>query len=260
MYKYIGEYKMKNTMKFNSIDVIVCDTYEELSETAAQIVADEMKKKDGFVLGLATGSSPVGLYSKLAEKNKAGEIDFSNVKTFNLDEYYPISPDNDQSYRYFMNKNLFNNVNIKMENTRVPDGTAGNTDEFCDQYEADIKAAGGVDLQVLGIGNNGHIGFNEPADKFCNITHVVELTENTIEANSRFFESADLVPKKAITMGVGTIMNAKKIVLVANGKNKAQALYEALCCDVKPANQASVLQYHKDVTFVVDKDAASLLK
>ncbi len=251
---------MKKQKKFGSINVIVCDTYEEVSSVAAEIVADEIKKKPDFVLGLATGSSPIGLYTKLAEKNKAGEIDFSNVKTFNLDEYYPIDPSNDQSYRYFMNKNLFNKVNIKLENTRVPDGTAEDTDKFCESYEADIKAAGGVDLQVLGIGNNGHIGFNEPCDKFYKITHVVELTENTIEANSRFFESADLVPRKAITMGVGTIMNAKKIVLVANGANKAQALYGALCGDVTPHNQASVLQYHKDVTIIVDKEAASLLK
>ena len=251
---------MKTEMKFNSINVIVCETYDELSAVAADIVAAEMKKKPEFVLGLATGSSPVGLYTKLAEKNQAGEIDFSKVRTFNLDEYYPIDPANDQSYRYFMNKNLFNKTNIKLENTRVPDGTAEDTDKFCESYEADIAAAGGVDLQVLGIGNNGHIGFNEPCDKFYNITHVVELTENTIEANSRFFESADLVPKKAITMGVGTIMNAKKIVLVANGKNKAQALYDALCCDVTPNNQCSVLQYHKDVTMILDKDAASLLK
>ncbi len=251
---------MKTEKKFNSINVIVCDTYDELSAVAADIVAAEMKKKPDFVLGLATGSSPVGLYTKLAEKNQAGEIDFSNVRTFNLDEYYPIDPENDQSYRYFMNKNLFNKTNIRLENTRVPDGTADDTDKFCASYEADIKAAGGIDLQVLGIGNNGHIGFNEPCDKFYTNTHVVELTENTIEANSRFFESADLVPKKAITMGAGTIMNAKKIVLVANGKNKAQALYEALCGDVTPYNQCSVLQYHKDVTFILDKEAASLLK
>lgn len=252
--------KMKNEMKFNSINVIICDTYDELSATAAEIVAGEIKKKPDFVLGLATGSSPVGLYTKLAEKNQAGEIDFSNVRSFNLDEYYPIAPENDQSYRYFMNKNLFNKVNIKLENTKVPDGTAKDADAFCASYEADIKAAGGIDLQVLGIGNNGHIGFNEPCDKFYKATHVVELTENTIQANSRFFESADLVPKKAVTMGVGTIMNAKKIVLVANGANKAKVIKEALCGDVTPSNQASVLQYHKDVTIILDKDAASLLK
>ncbi len=251
---------MKREKYYNSIRVIVCDTYDELSETAAEIVAQEMKKKPEFVLGLATGSSPVGLYNKLSEKNKKGELDFEKVRTFNLDEYYPIDPKNDQSFRYFMNDNLFNHINIKMENTAVPDGMAKDTDKFCEQYEADIKAAGGVDLQVLGIGNNGHIGFNEPCEKFYNITHVVELTDNTIEANSRFFASKDLVPTKAITMGAGTIMKAKKIVLVANGEKKAQAIYGALCDDVTPLNQASVLQYHPDVTIVLDKEAAKLLK
>jgi len=251
---------MKKEMYCNNIKVIVCDTYAELSETAAEIVAAEMKKKPEFVLGLATGSSPVGLYNKLSEKNKSGELDFEKVRSFNLDEYYPIAPENDQSFRYFMNDNLFNHINIKMENTAVPDGMAEDTEKFCTDYEAAIDAAGGIDLQVLGIGNNGHIGFNEPCDKFYNNTHVVELTENTIEANSRFFESADLVPKKAITMGAGTIMKARKIVLVANGEKKAQAIYGALCEDVTPYNQASVLQYHPDVTVVLDKEAAKLFK
>lgn len=246
-------------MMVNGAKVIVCDTYEELSQCAGEMVAAEIRKKPNFVLGLATGSSPVGLYTKLADLNSKGELDFSEVRTFNLDEYYPIDPSDDQSYRYFMNKNLFDKINIKKDNTRVPDGTAENAEKFCDSYEEDIKAAGGVDLQVLGIGRNGHIGFNEPDDCFYNKTHVVELTENTIDANARFFESADMVPKKALTMGVGTIMRAKKIVLVANGANKAEALYEALTGNVTPKNQASVLQYHKDVTFIVDRDAAALL-
>lgn len=250
---------MKKEMNYGKIKVIVCDTYEEMSNEAANIVAGEIKKKPEFVLGLATGTSPLGLYSGLAERNAKGEIDFAKVKTFNLDEYYPIDPANDQSYRYFMNKNLFDKINIKKENTRVPDGSAKNTDEFCKEYEKAIKAAGGVDLQVLGIGRNGHIGFNEPCDKFYNETHVVVLTENTIDANSRFFASADLVPKKAITMGVGTIMNAKKIVMVVNGENKAEAVKGMLTGDVTPANQASVLQYHNDVTVLLDKEAASLL-
>ena len=244
-------------LNFFGIKVLVCDTYDELSREATKIVAGAIKKKPAFVLGLATGTSPLGLYKGLAEANKKGEIDFSEVRTFNLDEYYPIDPKNDQSYRYFMNKNLFNKINVKKKNTRVPDGQAEDIKSFCESYEEDIKAAGGIDLQVLGIGRNGHIGFNEPCDRFYDKTHVVTLTKNTIDANSRFFASADLVPKKAITMGVGTIMRAKKIVMVVNGENKADAVKGMLTGDCTPKNQASILRFHKDVTVILDKEAAS---
>ena len=245
--------------KDTGIQVFVAKDYDALSAKAAAIVSGEINKKAHFILGLATGTSPIGLYTDLAELNAEGKVDFSGVTTYNLDEYYPIAPEHDQSYRYFMNKYLFNKVNIDMANTHLLNGLAEDPDAECAAYDDVIEAAGGVDLQVLGIGRNGHIGFNEPGDKFIMGTHVVTLTEDTIDANSRLFNSADEVPRKALSMGIKTIMNAKQIVLVANGKNKAQAIKDALEGEVTPWCQASVLQLRKNVVFVLDEDAASLL-
>lgn len=245
--------------KNTGIQVFVAKDYDALSAKAAAIVSGEINKKAKFVLGLATGTSPIGLYTALADLNAEGKVDFANVTTYNLDEYYPIAPKNDQSYRYFMNKYLFNKVNIPMEHTHLLNGQAPDAAAECKAYDEAIEAAGNIDLQVLGIGCNGHIGFNEPCDKFIWGTHLVELTENTIEANSRLFNSADEVPRHALSMGIGAIMNAKNIVLVANGKNKAQAIKDALEGEITPYCQASVLRLRSNVTFVLDEDAASLL-
>lgn len=253
------EIKSYTLTKNSGVKVFVCPSYEALSKKAASIVAGAISAKPKFILGLATGTSPLGLYSELANLNRDGRVDFANVTTYNLDEYYPIDPANDQSYRYFMNKNLFNNVNVDMANTHVLYGKAADAAVECAEYDAAIAAAGGIDLQVLGIGNNGHIGFNEPGKDFIWATHRVELTESTIEANSRLFNSADEVPRAALTMGIGNIMTAKEIVLVANGPKKAQAIKDALEGEISPYCQASILQLHKNVTFILDEDAASLL-
>ena len=245
--------------KNGGIQVFVCKDYDALSAKAAAIVSGEINKKAKFVLGLATGTSPIGLYTNLAELNAEGKVDFAGVTTYNLDEYYPIDPANDQSYRYFMDKYLFKKVNIPYENTHLLNGKAADAEVECKEYDEAIVNAGNVDLQVLGIGCNGHIGFNEPGDKFIWGTHKVTLTENTIEANSRLFNSADEVPRHALSMGIGAIMNAKQIVLVANGKNKAQAIKDALEGEISPYCQASILQLHPNVTFIIDEDAASML-
>ncbi len=234
---------------------IVCKTYEEMSTRAAEIVADVMKTNPTCVLGLATGSTPVGMYKKLIDMNRAGEIDFSQVTTVNLDEYYPIAPDNDQSYRYFMNVNLFDHVNIDKANTYVPDGMASDPAAACAAYEALVAKVGPADIQVLGIGQNGHIGFNEPADALEVATHVTDLTENTIQANARFFASVDDVPTKALTMGIGTILSAKKIIILANGAAKADAVAKMLAGKLDTACPASMLNLHADVTVICDEAA-----
>lgn len=239
--------------------VKVCENYAEMSKYAADVIAAEMKKKKAFVLGLATGSTPVGTYGNLIEKNKTGELDFSAVKTFNLDEYCGLYPNHDQSFNFFMYMNLFNYINIKNENVHVPFGMATDYDAYCKSYEAMIEAAGGLDLQLLGMGSNGHIGFNEPADTFSEITHTVKLTESTIKDNSRFFASVDDVPKSAVTMGIGTILRAKKIVMVVSGANKAKAVKAMISGPVDPQMPASALQNHSDVTVFADKEAATLL-
>ena len=199
------------------MEFIVTENYEEMSRVAADLIADRIHKNKQGVLGLATGSTPEGLYAELAADFEAGKIDFSEITTFNLDEYRGLSHDNEQSYHYFMNKHLFSKVNIKKENTHVPDGSNPDSDKACSEYEAEIKAAGGIDLQLLGLGHNGHIGFNEPADCFAKVTNCVNLTESTIEANSRLFNSIDEVPRQAYTMGIGTIMAARRVLVVANG-------------------------------------------
>lgn len=235
--------------------VIVCENYEEMSKVGARIFAAQMTLKPDSILGLATGSTPVGLYRELIRMNKAGEIDFSPITTFNLDEYYPISPDNNQSYRYFMNENLFDHVNIDKSATHVPNGMAADPETEGVEYDKAIQAAGGIDLQLLGIGINGHIAFNEPDDELIVGTHVTGLTESTIEANSRFFASRDEVPTRALTMGMASILSAKKIVIMANGANKHEAVKKLLDNTITTKNPATLLKVHPDVTLICDRAA-----
>ena len=213
--------------------------------------------KPDSVLGLATGSSPIGTYDQLVDWYHKGDVDFSAVRTVNLDEYRGLTRENEQSYYYFMHKHLFDRVNIVKENTHVPNGMAEDEEKECVEYEKLIASLGGVDIQLLGIGRNGHIGFNEPDNSFAARTHCVNLTESTIDANKRFFASADEVPKQAYTMGIGTIMRARKILLIANGEDKAEAVVKALYGSITPEVPASVLQLHQDVTIVADKAALS---
>jgi glucosamine-6-phosphate deaminase len=229
---------------------ITVKTYEELSNKAADIIAAQILVKPNCVIGLATGSSPVGTYKRLIEDNKSGKIDFSTVTTVNLDEYVGLDVSNDQSYRYFMNSNLFDHINIDKNNTSVPNGCAADLKAEGERYDEMIKSLGGVDLQLLGIGVDGHIGFNEPDDYFVGPTHEVKLDPSTIEANARFFASADDVPKTAITMGMMSIMQAKKIVMVANGANKKEILEKAFFGPIDPKVPASLLQIHPDVTVI----------
>lgn len=234
--------------------------YEELSRKAANIIAAQITLKPDCLLGLATGSSPIGTYDNLVSMYESGNLDFSRVRSVNLDEYMGLGGDNDQSYRYFMNKHLFERVNIDMTNTHVPDGTVLDSEKACAAYNALLAEMGTIDLQVLGIGPNGHIGFNEPDDHFAAETHCVDLTDATIQANKRFFENEADVPRKAYTMGIGNIMSAKMIVLVANGKNKAKALAAALKGPVTPKCPASILQFHPNAIIIADEDALSELE
>ena len=233
---------------------IVVKTYDELSNKAADIIAAQILLKPNCVLGLATGSSPVGTYQRLAADNKAGKIDFSAVTTVNLDEYVGLCESDEQSYRRFMNENLFNHINIDKANTYVPNGCAADIKAEGEAYDARIKAFGGIDLQLLGIGVDGHIGFNEPDAYFTAATHEVVLDESTIEANSRFFESKDQVPTTAVTMGMMSIMQAKKILMVANGANKKEILEKAFSGPVDPQVPASILQLHPDVTVIFSEN------
>ena len=231
--------------------------YEAMSLRAAQVMAAEIIHRPNCVLGLATGSTPIGMYKRLIELNKEGKLSFKEVRTVNLDEYKGLSPEHDQGYRYFMQKQLFDHVDILPENTRVPDGLAADADAECAAYDAYIRSLGGIDLQLLGVGHNGHIGFNEPADVFVTPTHVVDLTERTIDANARFFATRDDVPRQAFTMGIGPIMAAKKILLIASGEEKAEAVYNTICGAVDPHCQGSILQLHPDVVMVADEAALS---
>ena len=230
-------------------------TYEEMSAAAADIIAKQISIKKDSVIGLATGSTPVGMYKKLAEMNQAGIIDFASVKTVNLDEYYPIDPENKQSYRYFMNDNLFDHINIDKANTYVPNGAAENADEACETYEKIIKSLGGIDIQVLGIGQNGHIGFNEPEENLSLYTHKTGLTENTIQANSRFFSEDEVMPNAALTMGMGTIFGAKKIIMLINGKNKKESFEKLLNDKITTDCPATLLKLHPNVTVLCDSEA-----
>lgn len=239
--------------------IIIANDYDEMSKKAANLIASQMILNPNSVLGLATGSTPLGTYKELIGLYKNGIIDFSVIKSFNLDEYFGLPKDNPQSYDHYMNTNLFNHVNIDEENVNIPNGMCENIERECADYEKKIKEAGGIDLQLLGIGRNGHIGFNEPDDKFEPDTHLVLLNEDTIEANSRFFDSIDEVPTKALSMGIGSIMKAKKIVLLASGEGKADAIYNTVKGPITPKVPASILQLHPDVVIIVDKEAASRL-
>lgn len=232
------------------MNFLTVESYQELSEKAARMIAEQVISNPQSILGLATGSSPVGTYNCLADMHKNGELDFSRVTSVNLDEYVGLSGENPQSYRYFMNENLFSKVNIGMENTYVPNGCAEDLLKEGTAYDELIAKLGGIDLQLLGIGLDGHIGFNEPDDVFTKETHVVNLDPSTIEANARFFASVDEVPKKAITMGMGSIMQAKKILLIASGENKKEILNKAFYGPITPKVPASVLQLHPDVTVI----------
>ena len=240
--------------------VIIRKTYEEMSKEAALLIKDRMMKKKDIVLGLATGSTPLGLYKELIRMHKEEGLSFKNVKTFNLDEYYGLEPTHPQSYRYFMDTNLFNHIDIEKSNTYVPDGKAEDVEKYCQWYEEQIKKAGGIDLQVLGIGRDGHIGFNEPGSSFYSRTRLVALDEQTIKDNSRFFKSIDEVPRFAITMGVGTILEAKEIILLANGKNKAKPVAQFIEGPITSLVPATALQLHPKVTVFLDEEAASELK
>jgi glucosamine-6-phosphate deaminase len=240
--------------------IIIADDYENMSKKAANMVAAQILLKPESVLGLATGSTPLETYQFLIKLYKDETISFDSVTTFNLDEYVGLSPSNVNSYHYYMEDSFFKFVNVKDENKHIPNGMAESIETECIDYEKKIHSHGGIDFQILGIGNNGHIGFNEPDLKFEAVTHQIDLDEETIKANSRFFASEEEVPKKAITMGVRTIMNARKVILLANGINKAETIYKAIYGKIDPNLPASILQLHPDVTFILDKEAASMLE
>lgn len=231
--------------------------YKDMSRKAANIISAQVIAKPDSVLGLATGSTPIGTYQQLIEWYNKGDLDFTEVKSVNLDEYRGLPKENDQSYYYFMNHNFFKHININLEHTHVPNGMEPDSEKECTRYEQVIGQLGGTDLQLLGLGHNGHIGFNEPDDIFVKNTHCVDLQESTIEANKRFFDNIDDVPKQAYTMGIKTIMQAKKILLVVSGADKAQILYDVLRGPITPRVPASVLQLHNDVVVVADEAALS---
>lgn len=239
--------------------IICARDYTDMSRKAAAIISAEVILKPDSVLGLATGGTPVGTYQRLAEMNKNGDVDFSKCRTVNLDEYVGLEPENSQSYRHFMNENLFNHINIDTANTYVPDGTNTDSEGECRRYDDVLAKMGKVDLQLLGIGVNGHIAFNEPAESFSKGTQKIALTESTVEANKRFFDKAEDVPRFAYSMGIGSIFSAKSILLIATGKEKAQILCDSLIGEIRPQVPASVLQLHSDLIVIADEDALSEL-
>jgi glucosamine-6-phosphate deaminase len=249
-----------NKQEKSPVEIIITDTYDQMSELAAVMVERQLLRKPNSVLGLATGSTPVGTYQHLVRKHKEEGLDFSKVITFNLDEYLDLPPSHDQSYRYFMDHNLFNHINVDTKNIHVPYGHADDIEEFCEWYEDEIKRAGGIDLQVLGIGGDGHIAFNEPGSSLGSRTRLKTLTKQTIEDNARFFKDEEQVPRFAITMGVGTIMEARRIILLANGKKKAEIVADAIEGPITAQVSASVLQMHPNVTVLLDAEAGSKLK
>ena len=239
--------------------ILKAKDYKEMSEMAADIIGAQVLLKPDAVLGLATGSTPVGTYEELVKRYESGRLDFRKIKTVNLDEYRGLTKDNDQSYYYFMHSHLFDHINIDKANTNVPDGMEPDAIKAGEDYENIISNFGGIDLQLLGLGNNGHIGFNEPCDEFIDKTHVVDLTQSTIEANKRFFASIDDVPKQAYTMGIGSIMRAKRVLMLVSGKGKAQIVKDAFFGPVTPKVPASVLQLHNDFILIGDVEALSCL-
>lgn len=236
------------------------ENYDKLSEKAASILAAQIISKPDSVLGLATGSTPVGAYKYLKKWHQDGLLDFSEIKSVNLDEYQGLGPEDVQGYYYFMIQNLFQDVNIRLEHTFIPDGLEEDSEKVCREYEELIQKMGGTDLQLLGLGHNGHIGFNEPSEEFPPVCHCVSLAASTIEANKRFFEKEEDVPRKAYTMGIGTIMKAKKILMLVSGKEKAEILNQVVNGPVVPGVPASVLRLHRDVTIVADADALSMIE
>lgn len=239
--------------------IIKTKDYEDMSRKAANIIAAQVILKPDCVLGLATGSTPIGTYKELIKGYENGDLDFSLVKTANLDEYRGLEKSNDQSYDYFMKENLFNHININFDNLNIPNGENPDAEAECKRYEAVVKELGGQDLQLLGMGHNGHIGFNEPADEFVKETHCVDLQESTIQANKRFFEKVEDVPTQAYTMGINTIMQAKTILVIVSGTDKAEIVKKAFFGPVTPQVPASILQMHPNVIVVVDEAAASLI-
>ena len=239
--------------------VIITKNYEELSKKAAEIMAEQINSNKESVLGLATGGSPIGMYEEIIKMNKEGKVDFSEIKTINLDEYVGLSGEHHQSYRYFMNEKLFNHINIDKNNTSIPNGLAKDFEEEEKRYDSKIEELGGIDFQLLGVGSNGHIAFNEPDNELVFGTHLTNLTEETIRDNARFFNSVDDVPTKAFTMGLGGIMQAKKILVIASGEDKAEAVRGMIKGNISTMMPVSMLQMHRNVTVVLDEAAAKLL-
>lgn len=239
--------------------IIRAKDYKDMSRKAANIISAQVILKPDSVLGLATGSSPIGTYEQLVKWYEKGDLDFADVTTVNLDEYYGMKPENDQSYHYFMHDHFFDHVNIDPSRINLPNGMEPDEEKECARYDAVLRSVGDVDIQLLGIGRNGHIGFNEPADDFTYGTHVVTLTADTIEANARFFKSADEVPRQAVSMGIGNIMAAKCVVLVATGENKAKAVYDTIRGPITPRVPASVLQLHPCCVILTDREAGKLM-
>jgi glucosamine-6-phosphate deaminase len=242
------------------MEIIIAETTDEMSRLAADMIERQLLRKPSSVLGLATGSTPVGLYEELVRRRQEKGMDFSKVITFNLDEYLDLSPSHPQSYRYFMDQHLFKHINLDPKNIHVPYGHAGEVEEFCEWYEEEIKRAGGIDIQVLGIGADGHIAFNEPGSSLGSRTRLKTLTKQTIDDNARFFDNPEEVPRFAITMGVGTILEAKEILLLASGDQKAEIVAQALEGPITAQVSASALQMHRHVTVIVDSAAGSKLQ
>lgn len=240
--------------------IVILDTPEDVAEFGCTYFIDQINNKPDSVLGLATGSTPVNLYQKLCDAYLNKRVSFQSVQSFNLDEYLGLAPEHPQSYRYFMNQNLFNQIDIKPAQTHVPDGMAANPKDACLQYEQNIQQAGGIDLQLLGIGRNGHIGFNEPSSSLSSRTRIKTLTQDTVEANKRFFSEDEFQPRLSLTMGIGTIMEARRILLLATGSSKAEAVRNTIEGPLSASCPASILQMHPDVTIVLDKNAALGLK
>jgi len=239
--------------------IIKAKSYGDMGRKAANVLSAQVILKSNCVLGLATGATVLGIYEQLIDWYQKGDIDFSGVRTVNLDEYVGLSGDHEQSYRHYMDTNFFRHINIKPENTNLPNGMAENIEEECHRYDALIEGLGGIDLQLLGLGHNGHIGFNEPDEAFEKLTHSVQLKEITRKANARFFENEAQVPKEAITMGIKSIMQAKRIVLCVSGAHKAEILKQVLTEPVTPALPGSILQMHPNLTVVADEEALTLL-
>lgn len=255
----MNEYKIKSQIKEWSkcMNILKAIDYNHASRLAANLIAAQVIVKPDCVLGLATGSTPIGTYEQLIKYYEKGDLDFTNVTSINLDEYVGLSPEDDQSYRYFMNHHLFNHINISKEKTFVPNGLELDPIKACNDYNNIIHSSNGVDLQLLGLGLNGHIGFNEPSDSFKTETHCVSLTQSTIDANARFFDTIDMVPQMAYTMGIKSIMQAKRIVVLVSGNNKADIVKQAFFGPVTPLVPASILQFHKDVILIGDREALS---